>query len=189
MKRISLSLILLISFLINFNSYAYEYYSQSSVVYNGGYSYADPFQNYYYQNNYIAESNAITNKTPAIIKVNNVAIDNYNPQYIIGGPLSFINSSKYEIILNDGTNQLWNRVKFHYNLSKTNISNLDTMVVKLNGVPIVNESFQNQPLDEDYYIWIYKSGNITIEFNSWNLQNNNIGQSLLTLSNIEVYNG
>ena len=41
----------------------------------------------------------------------------------------------------------------------------------------------------DFYVWIYKPGNVDIEFFSWDLLHGVPGQSILNISNIEAYNG
>ena len=62
------------------------------------------------------------------------------------------------------------------------------MDIKLNGVSIAKEEFFRTK-EDDYYIWVYRPGNITVEFNSWDIMNGISGQSILTITNVEVYNG
>ena len=190
MKKI-LSLIIIISLLFSFNCFAEGIIRGSnhySTTYNNnGSNFSDPFYNSKYYNNYITEYNGTVLKNPAFIRLN--PDDTVNePIYLQGGPLTLINGSKYEVILNDGNSQLYNRVKFHFNLTKSRQDIMDTMDIKLNGISIAKEEFI-KATEDDYYVWIYKPGNITIEFNSWDILYGNPGQSILTITNIETYNG
>lgn len=190
MKKL-VSLILVISILFSFNSFAegiiWGSNHYSTIYNNNGSNFSDPFYNSKYYNNYINEYNGTILKNPAFIRLN--PDDTINePIYIQGGPLTLINGSKYEVVLTDGNSQLYNRVKFHFNLTKSRQDIMDTMNIKLNGVSIAKEEFI-KAIEDDYYVWIYKPGNITIEFNSWDIMNGNPGQSILTILNVETYNG
>lgn len=188
MKKL-VSLVLAISILFSFNSFAEGIIwgrNHYSTIYNNGSNFSDPFYNYKFSNNYINEYNGTILKSPAVIRINLEDIN--NPQYIQGGPLTLINGSKYEVVLTDGNSQLYNRVRFHFSLNKSREDVMDTMDIKLNGVSIAKETFYKAK-EDDYYVWVYKPGNITIEFNSWDIMNGTPGQSILTITNVEVYNG
>ena len=187
MKKL-LSLCLIFTMICSFNCFAaVDSNNYNSVIYGGNTNFSEAFYNNKFNNNYITEYNGTAARIPATIRIN--PNDNINlSQYIQGGPLTFINTTKYEVVLNDGAKQLFNRIKFHYVINKDTNATMNTMIIKLNGIPIVQESF-NTLNEDDFYVWIYKPGNVDIEFFSWDLLHGVPGQSILNISNIEAYNG
>lgn len=139
--------------------------------------YSDPYQSNQFDN-YVTEYNYTTIKTPATILIDNISIQ--------GGPIFLMNGSKATIVLNNGQKQLYNRIKFHYKIINQLASNIDSLDIKLNSLPIAQEIFKAPLLEDDYYVWVYNAGNIDLEFHS--LSFTKPSNSVMIITDIQVYN-